>query len=74
MSKFLHQIGLADVGKSVLRIGDVAYGMGFMGGIQQGDVGKRIYVTKGVLSVENNEQRDQREQKLKAAVKARFSL
>lgn len=60
----------SDVGKSTMRLSDTAYHSvsGFIGAVLKGDVGKRVYLSKGVAQVENDQQfqeRVRREEMLK---------
>jgi hypothetical protein len=61
MNDHIYTIKASDVGRATLKIhGSVVSVSSFMGQVLPMDVGKRIYYRRGVLQVENNEQRDRR--------------
>lgn len=52
-----------DVGRfMILAFGRAWMTSGFIGCVLAGDVGKRVYLVDGILQVENDEQRERREQ------------
>lgn len=58
MSRPFHTLTLADVGRPWLRAFGATWPVsGFIGRILADDVGKRVYLTDGILQVENDSQR-----------------
>ncbi len=56
-----YELTREDVGQPIIRaFGQVWMVDAFMGQVLPGDVGKRVYIVRDVLQVENNEQRDAR--------------
>lgn len=70
--RFVLTIKEKHVGQSFIKspIGERVNVGDFMGLIQPRDVGKRIYETRGVYQVENDSQRNQREEAAEAALRS----
>ena len=70
MQRFLYQIKTADIGQAFYRLPGCKnlLGQGF-GVVAPCDVDKRLFDSDGVIQVENNEQRDRRQEKERAFVR-----
>jgi len=61
MGRRYYTLGTADIGRPTIRaFGQTWWIASFLGRVLAQGVGKRVYLIRGILQVENNEQRDRR--------------